>query len=184
MISSGSFVSRQIGNASTPPKVLNSSALPSITGMAPSGPMSPRPSTAVPSLTMATVFLRIVYSKDSSGRSMDRHADAGDAGRVGHRQVVAIAHRRQRDDFDLAALVHLERAVVRLDQLHTGDALGELDDLAGVRLVAAVDDDLVGDGRAMRLEAVDTGDVAADVADLGRQAAEHSRAHCPCARRG
>ena len=60
MISSGSFVSRQIGNASTPPNSLNSSALPSITGIAPSGPMSPRPSTAVPSLTMATVFLRIV----------------------------------------------------------------------------------------------------------------------------
>ena len=31
--------------------------------------MSPSPSTAVPSLTMATVFLRMVYSNDSSGRS-------------------------------------------------------------------------------------------------------------------
>ena len=35
---------------------LNSSALPSITGMAAAGPMSPRPRTAVPSLTTATVL--------------------------------------------------------------------------------------------------------------------------------
>ena len=60
MISSGSLVLTQIGNASTPAKCLNSSALPSMTGMAASGPMSPRPSTAVPSETMATVFFLIV----------------------------------------------------------------------------------------------------------------------------
>ena len=50
----------QIGKPSTPPNSLNSSALPSITGIAASGPMSPSPRTAVPLLTMATVFLRIV----------------------------------------------------------------------------------------------------------------------------
>ena len=60
-ISSGSFVSRQIGNASTSANSLNSIALPSMTGMAASGPMSPRPSTAVPSETTATVFFLIVY---------------------------------------------------------------------------------------------------------------------------
>ena len=59
-ISSGSLVFRQIGNASTPAKCLNSSALPSMTGMAASGPMSPRPSTAVPSETIATVLRLIV----------------------------------------------------------------------------------------------------------------------------
>ena len=59
-ISSGSVVFRQTGKASTPAKCLNSSALPSMTGMAASGPMSPRPSTAVPSETMATVFFLIV----------------------------------------------------------------------------------------------------------------------------
>jgi hypothetical protein len=47
---------RQIGTASIPPNRLNSSALPSITGMAADGPMSPRPRTAVPSVTTATVF--------------------------------------------------------------------------------------------------------------------------------
>ena len=54
MISSGSFVSRQIGNASTPPNSFSSIALPSITGIAARGPMSPRPSTAEPSETTAT----------------------------------------------------------------------------------------------------------------------------------
>ena len=53
--SSTSVTSRQIGTASTPPNCLNSSALPSMTGRAAVGPMSPRPSTAVPSVTTATV---------------------------------------------------------------------------------------------------------------------------------
>src|SRR2546423_961376 len=54
-ISSGSLVSRHSGKASTPANSLKSMALPSITGMAASGPMSPSPSTAVPSETTATV---------------------------------------------------------------------------------------------------------------------------------
>ena len=62
-ISSASLVSRQIGKASTSANSLNSIALPSITGMAAAGPMSPRPSTAVPSETTATVFALIVYLK-------------------------------------------------------------------------------------------------------------------------
>ena len=48
-IASTSVVSMHSGKASTPANSLNSSALPSITGIAASGPMSPRPSTAVPS---------------------------------------------------------------------------------------------------------------------------------------
>ena len=60
-ISSGSVVLRQIGKASTSANSLKSIALPSITGMAASGPMSPRPSTAVPSETTATVLALIVY---------------------------------------------------------------------------------------------------------------------------
>ncbi len=61
-IASGSWVSRQIGNASTSANSLNSIALPSITGIAASGPMSPSPSTALPSETTATVLRLIVYS--------------------------------------------------------------------------------------------------------------------------
>ena len=61
MISSGSFVSKQIGKASTPPNSLNKIALPYITGKAASGPISPSPKTAVPSETIATVWPFIVY---------------------------------------------------------------------------------------------------------------------------
>ncbi len=57
----------QMGKASTPAKFLNRSALPSITGSAAAGPMSPRPSTAVPSVTMATVFFLMVSSCTSAG---------------------------------------------------------------------------------------------------------------------
>ncbi len=53
-ISSGSLVSSTIGMEFSPPNVLNSAALPSMTGSEAAGPMSPRPSTAVPSLTTAT----------------------------------------------------------------------------------------------------------------------------------
>ena len=79
-ISSASFVARQIGHASTPPNSLNSIALPSITGIAASGPMSPRPSTAVPSLTTATVLL------------LDRQVP--DLGRVARRSPCRRAPRR------------------------------------------------------------------------------------------
>ena len=65
-ILSGSCVFRQIGKASTPPNSLNRTALPSITGIAASGPMSPRPRTALPSLTTATVLRLIVYWKARS----------------------------------------------------------------------------------------------------------------------
>ena len=79
-ISSGSWVSRQIGKASTSANSLKSIALPSITGIAASGPMSPRPSTALPSETTATVFFLIVYSKAlarSAGISMQTRATPG-----------------------------------------------------------------------------------------------------------
>ncbi|MNC00802.1 hypothetical protein D3C75_481380 [compost metagenome] len=62
IISSVFFVSRQIGTASTSANCLNSAAFPSMTGMAARGPMSPSPSTAVPSLITATVFFLIVSS--------------------------------------------------------------------------------------------------------------------------
>jgi hypothetical protein len=79
-ISSTSVVLRHRGNASTPANSLNNCALPSITGIAADGPMSPNPSTAVPSETTATVLPLIV-----SRILVDRRGDAGDAGRVGHR---------------------------------------------------------------------------------------------------
>ena len=68
-ISSTSLVSMHSGNASTPANSLNSSALPSITGIAATGPMSPSPSTAVPSETTATVLPRIVSAQPFAGSS-------------------------------------------------------------------------------------------------------------------
>ena len=60
-ISSGSLVASTIGMESRPPKVLNSALLPSITGSDADGPMSPSPSTALPSLITATSRLAQVY---------------------------------------------------------------------------------------------------------------------------
>ena len=68
-ISSAVCTSRQIGKASTPANSLNRRALPSITGSEASGPMSPRPRTAVPSVTMATVLPLIVRSWTVDGSS-------------------------------------------------------------------------------------------------------------------
>ncbi|CPU67172.1 Uncharacterised protein [Mycobacteroides abscessus] len=77
MISSVSVVSRHTGQASTPANCLNSAALPSMTGRAAAGPMSPRPRTAVPSVTTATVLRLTVRRRASSGRSaMARHTRA------------------------------------------------------------------------------------------------------------
>ena len=61
-ISSTSLERTQRGKASTPAKAWNRAHLPSMTGMPASGPMSPRPSTAVPSVTTATRLPRRVYS--------------------------------------------------------------------------------------------------------------------------
>ena len=61
-ILSTSFERMQRGIASTPPNSLKSTHFPSITGIPASGPISPRPSTAVPSVTTATVFQRPVSS--------------------------------------------------------------------------------------------------------------------------
>ena len=66
-ISSTSVVSMQSGKASTSANSLNSSALPSITGIAASGPMSPSPSTAVPSETTATMLPLTVSDHARSG---------------------------------------------------------------------------------------------------------------------
>ncbi len=66
-ISSVSWVSRQTGQASTSANRLNSAALPSMTGSAAAGPRLPRPSTAEPSVTTATVLRLMVRRRASSG---------------------------------------------------------------------------------------------------------------------
>ncbi len=59
-ISSTFLVSSAIGKASTPANDLKMRHLPSMTGRAAAGPISPRPSTAEPSVTTATVCCLIV----------------------------------------------------------------------------------------------------------------------------
>ena len=76
-ISSTSLLRTQSGMASTPPKALNRTHFPSITGIPASGPMSPRPRIAVPSVTTATVFHLLVSSKLFSGwRRISRQGSA------------------------------------------------------------------------------------------------------------
>ena len=66
-ISSTSWVSTQRGTASTPANSLNRTHFPSITGMPARGPISPRPSTAEPSVITATRVCRRVSWKERAG---------------------------------------------------------------------------------------------------------------------
>ena len=131
-ISSTSLVARQIGKASTSANSLNSIALPSITGMAASGPMSPRPEHrgAVGDdghrVRLDRVLERLLAVLG------DRRAHARDARRVGHRQVVAALQRDVQAGVDLAAPVHLEGAVGDLDDLGGLHRLDGGDHLAAV----------------------------------------------------
>ena len=65
--SSGSLLRTQRGNASTLPNSLKSTHLPSITGIPASGPISPRPKTALPSVITATILWRLVSVYCNSG---------------------------------------------------------------------------------------------------------------------
>ena len=66
-IPSGSVVSSTIGTESRPANAFISADLPSITGSAAFGPMSPRPSTAVPSEMTATTRDAQVYARAAAG---------------------------------------------------------------------------------------------------------------------
>lgn len=58
---SGSFSASSISNTSMPANFLNRQPLPSMTGLAASEPMLPRPSTAVPLVITPTRLERDVY---------------------------------------------------------------------------------------------------------------------------
>ena len=79
-IASTSVVDSTTGTARGPANSLNRQALPSMTGRAPAGPMSPRPSTAVPSETTATTRGAQVNRRASSGSAaiaLDTRATPG-----------------------------------------------------------------------------------------------------------
>ena len=139
--------------------------MPSITGIAARGPMSPSPSTAVPSETTATVLRLIVYWKALVGVFGDREADARYARRVGHREVVARLQRVLVVLLDLAAHVQQERAVGRVDHLRAVDRFDRGDDLLPVVAAGGVHDDVAQAVLAVGLDEVDGADHAAGVAD-------------------
>ncbi len=66
---SGSDSASSMSNTSMPANFLKRHPLPSITGLAASGPMLPSPSTAVPLVTTPTRLPREVYFCASSGSS-------------------------------------------------------------------------------------------------------------------
>ena len=70
-----------------PANFLNRTALPSITGFEANGPMLPSPSTAVPLVSTATRFCRIVISSAFAGSSLMARQAASDARGIGKRQV-------------------------------------------------------------------------------------------------
>ena len=85
-----SFIS--ISNTSMSAKILNRTALPSITGLLASGPILPRPKTAVPFVITPTKFPFAVYLKTSSGLftiSLQGSATPGEYARERSRWVFA-----------------------------------------------------------------------------------------------
>ena len=104
----------------------------------------------------------------------DRRADARHAGRVGHAEVVAGADRELVALLDLAADVHLERAVGDLDQLRALDLVDGLADLRRVLLARGLDRDVAQRVAALDRHQVYGADAPAGFADGGGDQAEHA----------
>ena len=140
-----------------------------MTGIAASGPMSPsQHGRAVGDHGDGVLLDRVLERLVRIGG--DLVADARDARRVGHREVVARLERHLQAGVDLSAPVQLERAVGDLDQLDAVELLDDTDHLVPVRLVRAVDRDLA-QGALLGLdEDVDCADLAArlPIADVSR----------------
>jgi hypothetical protein len=83
---------------------LNSTALPSITGLAASGPMAPRPSTAVPLVMTPTRLARAVKRARFARKSDDLFAGRRHARRIGHREVILVGQLLGRLDRHLSRL--------------------------------------------------------------------------------
>ena len=142
MISSVSLVSRHSGQASMPANSLNSIALPSITGMAAWGPMSPRPEHGG---AVGDHRHRVLLDGERPhlvGIIVDGHAHAGDAGRVGHREIVAGLHRHLVVHLDLAAEVHQEGAIGDVHDLDAGHRPHRIHDSLAVIGIGGGDRDI------------------------------------------
>ena len=102
----------------------------------------------------------------------DRQADAGDARRVEHREVVAGLQRVAVALFDLAPEMQQEGAVGGVDRLGPRDRVDRLDDVAPVLARPGVDDDVPQAAGAVHLDDVDGAHDAARGADLAGDGAE------------
>jgi hypothetical protein len=105
----------------------------------------------------------------------DRAAHAGDAGRVGHGEVVARAQRVLVVLLDLAADVHQERAVGRVENLGALDRVDGLDDRVRVIGAGGVDRHVAQRVLVVDRDQVDRPDRPTRLADRRRDAAEHPR---------
>ena len=165
-----------MGKASTPGELLEEHALPSITGIAAS-----RADVAQAEHGGAVRDDRDRVALDRVLEGLvavvvDRHADARDARRVGHREVVARLERLLVALLDLAADVHAQGAVGGVDHRRAVDGVDRLDDLAAVLVARGVDGDVAQRVAALERDEVDGADRAAGVADRARDLAEHAGA--------
>ncbi len=105
----------------------------------------------------------------------DRQAHAGDARGVGHREIVARLQRVLVVLLDLAADVHQERAVDRVDHARALHRADRGDDLLPVVLAGGVDDDVADRVPGVDLDRVDGHDDPTGVADRAGQVRERAR---------
>jgi hypothetical protein len=105
----------------------------------------------------------------------DCAADARDARRVGHREVVARLQRHLRDDLELAAEVEQEGAVGDVLDLDPVEGAHRLDDAGEVRFIVGEHGDVADLLAALDPDEVDRAEQAAGFGDRRRKPGERSR---------
>jgi hypothetical protein len=103
---------------------------------------------------------------------VDRRTDARDAGRVGHGKVIAALDRHRGVDLDLAAFVHLERAVEDDFDRDAFDLANGRDDALAVHGVYARNGHIAELRRAVDPDQVDRAEDGARLPDRARDLAE------------
>ena len=104
----------------------------------------------------------------------DGQADPGHAGRVGHRQVVAVADRPSESTSILPPSCMAKVRSSHSSSSTPSSPLDGVEDLLLVGLVDAVDDHVLVEHGALHLEALEAPDVGAGLADGDGEAAEHA----------
>jgi hypothetical protein len=105
---------------------------------------------------------------------VDGAADARDARRIGHREVVASAQRRLRRHLDLTAEVEQERAVRHVLDLDAAQGVHGGDDAVDVVCARGVDGDIADFLTLLDPDEVDRAEAAARVADRPREVCERA----------